>query len=245
MTVLVISVLIKMVIAAIAAMTISLRCGVLTDPRVDDGAIDDVDGVVSKVRESMHVAHSYRVDGVVTIHSPEGTPSESIILRGDWVAPDRLKWDVSGLHDGRTEYLVIVGDRAYHRSRSTRTRDWSEWVEFDADDIDLGYALRVDEFTLGLEDFLSRVPWSQADSLSDRVILLRGFESGDRDRIITRYRVEIRKAGPVPLITLRHWIQKIDVLVVDHGGPQRRVIQQASYEFSLYTHPLEVEPPLP
>ena len=224
------SVLIGQVTAAIAAATILFGCGMSAgDPSVDEGAIEDVEGLIAKVRESMSAVHSYRVDGVVTIHSPRGASAESIIVRGDWVAPDRLEWDVSGLHDGQTDYLVIVGDRAYQRARNTRTLDWSEWAEFDADAVDSAYAAGLVELTLGMDEYLARIPWSQADSLSDGIILLRGVESEDEGRIVTRYRMEVREAGPVPLITLRRWIQKIDVLVVYHGGPERRVIQQASY----------------
>ena len=166
-------------------------------------------------------------------------------MRGDWVGPDRLELDVSGLRHNRAEYLIIVGDRAYQRERNTSTRDWSEWVEFNANSVDSAYTAGLLELTLGLDEYLARIPWSSATSAPERGMWLRGIHSEDGEQIFTYYRMRVRKAGPLPFVTLRHWIHELDTLVVDHSGPERVVVQEASYEFSLFTHPLEVEPPIP
>ena len=221
---------------ALAAAVILFACGTPGEPtRSNDGVSDEVFRVVSKVRKSMGTVHSYRVDGTITTYRSGGAEDTRITVRGDWVGPDRLDWDVSGLRHNRAEHLIIVGDRAYQRERNTSTRDWSEWVAFNANSVDTAYTARLPELTLGLDEYLARIPWSSAASAPERDMWLRGIHSEDGEQIFTYYRMRVRKAGPLPFVTLRHWIHELDTLVVDHSGPERVVVQEASYEFSLFT----------
>ena len=240
------SVSLRQVTVALATVTLLFACGTPSEPTGSNDVVGgEVDRVVSKVRKSMGSAHSYRVDGNITTYLPGGEEDKRITVRGDWVNPDRLEWDVSGLRDKRAEYLVIVGDRAYQRERNTSTRDWSEWVEFDAKSVDPVYTAGVLELTLGVDEYLSGIPWYSVDPAADGGFWLRGTHSEGGERVFTYYRMKVRKAGPLPFITLRHWIQELGILVVDHSGSERVKLQEASYEFSLFTHPLEVEPPIP
>ena len=179
---------------ALAAAVLLFACGTPGEPtRSNDGVSDEVFRVVSKVRKSMGSVHSYRVDGTITTYRPGGAEDTRITVRGDWVGPDRLELDVSGLRHNRAEYLIIVGDRAYQRERNTSTRDWSEWVEFNANSVDPAYAGGV----TGIDAGAGRV-------LGKNSLVLGHLRAG------TWHVAEGN--------TLRRW--RTDLHVLSHEGPQ-------------------------
>ena len=102
---------------------------------------------------------------------------------------------MSGLRHYRTEYLVIVDDRAYQRERNTETHDWSKWVEFDTGSVDPTYTGGLLELTFGLDEYLSSIPWSSITSSTGGGIWLRGTRS-EGDGFFTHYRMLVHKAGP-------------------------------------------------
>ncbi|MCE2502330.1 MAG: hypothetical protein J4G13_15965 [Dehalococcoidia bacterium] len=235
------------VVFATVAVSLTSACymGTADDDVPREVSPDEASRVISRVVKSMKTAHSYRVDGSVKMHHLDGQLDKQVFVRGDYVSPDRLELDVEGLRRYTTEQLVIVGNRAYQRERhGPSIRDRSDWIEFRADAVDPAYTVGVPDLTLNIEEYLSGIDWTSIEPVEGGA-WLRGGTRSEGGGVSTHYRMFVREAGPLPFITLKHWVYKLDTLTTDRSGPERVVLRKASYKFSLFTHPLEVEPPIP
>lgn len=237
------------VTAAIAAVTVLFACSMIDGAvGTDAGASREIGEVVAKVQKGMGSMSSYRVDGTITTFQPGDPEGKSITLRGDWVRPDRLEWNISGLQNDRIEYFVIVGDRAYHRDRRISSRDWSNWVETDAGLVDSSYTGGLLQLTMGLDEYLSEISWTSAVAEPQDSIRLKGILSENVNEpggFVKYYEIKVRKVGPLPIIKTKHLIKELTIQIIDHSGPHPLLVQEARYKFTLFFYPLEVVSPLP